>query len=232
MGKYIKIVVVAIISSISLCANAQVVSDKTRDELKGSVSSCTTRVFKAVDKFGEITKGELSSEETIVYDNKGFKLSDSKYHYENSYTPAGKISVIDRYVGSALNQKRKFNHQSLKTTETVYGQDGSREDYIVWTKNKSVAGDNPCFKTTTYNAAGAPVKYVEACDGRSIKICIYSYNAKGGLQTIKTTYPDFYNQNYTLTYSQYKYDAKGNWIYRVIRDNGDVIAIVEREIEY
>lgn len=232
MGKYIKIIVVALSSCIALQLNAQVISDKTLDELKGTVSSCTTRVFKAVDKFGEITKGDLSSEKTTTYDKKGFKLSDSKYRYENTYAPTGKISDIDIFIGSTLNLKRKFNHQSIKTTETVYGQDGSSEDHIVWTRNKSVAGDNPCFKTTTYNAVGAPVKYIETCDGRSIKICTYTYNSKGALKIMKTTYPDFYNQDYTLTYSQYKYDAKGNWIYRVIQDNGDVIAIVEREIEY
>lgn len=230
MTKAIKFIVAVIISCVGLQANAQVICDKTKDELKGVVSSCTTRVFKAVDKFGEIQKGDLSSEETTTYDKKGFKLSDSKYRYENSYTSSGKISVVDIYVGSTLNKKRKFNHQSLKTIETVYGEDGAKKGDIVWTKNKSVDNaSDASTTTTTYNVSGNPVgQRIEM--GNFLTLVEYAYNPKGFCENMKMTIP--YVATRTISYSQYKYDTKGNWVYRVKSQDGEVIEIEEREITY
>lgn len=82
--------------------------------------------------------------------------------------------------------------------------------------------------TTTYNAAGLATK--EVIDLGAFKtIALYTYNAKGALSTLKMEIVGSYAKR-NISYSKYKYDAKGNWIYRVKTQDGDVIAIEERKI--
>ena len=84
--------------------------------------------------------------------------------------------------------------------------------------------------TTTYNAAGLATK--EVIDIGAFKtIALYTYNAKGALSTLKMEIVRNYAKH-NISYSKYKYDAKGNWIYRVKTQYGDVIAIEERKITY
>ena len=52
----------------------------------------------------------------------------------------------------------------------------------------------------------------------------FEYQAAKAIETV-------YDKN-GISYSKYKYDAKGNWIYRVKTQDGDVIAIEERKITY
>ena len=231
MKKVIRLIVVAIISCIVFQGKAQVISDRARDGLKGKVSSCTTKVYKAADKFGEIQEGSLLSDETVIYDKHGFKLSDKEHRYENKYAQTDKISIIDVYKGSILYRKHIFEHKSGKAIETVYDESGDKIESIIWTPNKSVISDY-CTETTTYNGSGQTIKKVQRCDGRTIRIYTYSYNSRSAPIKFKSSYPDFYNQDETITYSQYKYDSKGNWTYRVNSRNGSVVSIVKREIEY
>ena len=85
--------------------------DPTDLNLKGKVKTLTETMFKAVDKFGEIQKGEIQGKDIILFNDKGNRI---EYNYYNS--DDGRLSENDIF---------KYDDKGNKLEKTSYNSDGS-----------------------------------------------------------------------------------------------------------
>lgn len=186
--------------------------------LKSSVKSVKETSYEAVEKFGEIQKGEkkrilgLGLDFYIIFNEKGNKTEESEYNSD------GTLSVKHTYH---YNEKGKIDYEQYyrpdgskwKTTNYTYDEKGNWHEYSV------VEGDYYLNKSTySYDEKGNMIEMKSYKLDKGIRCSefnydttpfykyTYKYNEKGNLIEGNS-----YNTDGSLSYKDtYKYDDKGN----------------------
>ena len=84
-------------------------NDLTEENLKGKVKSIKETTYKAVDKFGQIEKGDVLNNYFNIYNEKGNKIED------NFYDSDGNLSSKDTY---------EYDEKGNKIEKNVYDSNG------------------------------------------------------------------------------------------------------------
>ena len=89
-------IILAILSVLCLvsCNQSEKKNDLTEENLKGKVKSITENTYEAVDKFGQIEKGDILVDSSAVYTDDGhFKIYNEKGNKieENYYNSNGRL---------------------------------------------------------------------------------------------------------------------------------------------
>ena len=118
------------------CNQSEKKNDLTEENLKGKVKSIKETTYKAVDKFGQIEKGDVLNNYFNIYNEKGNKIED------NFYDSDGNLSSKDTYEydekgnnieknnydsDGSLNSKTtyKYDKKGNKIEDNSYDSDGS-----------------------------------------------------------------------------------------------------------
>ena len=92
------------------CNQSEKKNDLTEENLKGKVKSITENTYEAVDKFGQIEKGDILVDSSAVYtddghfkiyNEKGNKIEENYYNsngsliYKNTYKHDKNVNIIE-----------------------------------------------------------------------------------------------------------------------------------------
>ena len=107
-----KKIILAILSVLYLVSYGQLEkkNDLTEENLKGKVKSIKETTYKAVDKFGQIKKGNVLNNYFTIYNKKGNTIEGNEYYSDGS-----------------LNYKTtyKYDEKGNKIEKNTYKYDGS-----------------------------------------------------------------------------------------------------------
>ena len=111
--KKIILVILSVLCLVS-CKQSEKKNDLTEENLKGKVKSIKETPYEAVDKFGQIEKGNVLYDNFIfpftIYDEKGNKIE------ENHYDSDGNLSSKDTY---------EYDEKGNNIERNWYDSDGS-----------------------------------------------------------------------------------------------------------
>ncbi len=224
------ILLILLLGACGKTAKEDIESDLTKRGLKGPVKKITENKYLAVEKFGEISPGEIiyyPDAKIVEYNKDGFKSrvydfelwTDSSYlDYELTYTPAFKLA----------SQTYFHNGEKDKVTSYEYDED----ENLIWEKDRHSDTTWQEFDESIehiYNDSGK-VKEINTYDenGKLHYKCKYDYDNAGrlktricynseGKQTGTTVFG--YHENGVLKIEEYKdaeeirlsrYDTTGN----------------------
>ena len=182
-------------------------NDLTEENLKGKVKSITENTYEAVDKFGQIEKGDVLVDSSAVYTDDGhFKIYNEKGNKieENYYNSNGSLIYKNTY---------KYDEKGNKIEENYYNSNGR-----LYSKT-----------TYKYDEKGNKIEeYHYDEDGKFNYKYTYKYDEKGN-----NIEKNNYDSNGRL-YSKYtyEYDKNNNWTQRIEYKNTIPHRITERIIEY
>ena len=108
-------IILAILSVLCLvsCNQSEKKNDLTEENLKGKVKSITENTYEAVDKFGQIEKGDVLVDSSAVYTDYGrFKIYNEKGNKieENRYDSDGSLDFKDTYKYDEKGNKIEINN--------------------------------------------------------------------------------------------------------------------------
>ncbi len=205
-------------------------TDWEKENLKGKVKSYTNFTYKAVEKFGEIQKGERidwsDDNYQIIYDNKGNMIEKNGYNSNGNliykiiykYDNKGNKMEYSTYNSNGnLNNKwtNKYDSKGNKIESSVYNSDGNLGSKYTY---KYDSKGNKIEENRYYSDGSLNYKWTYKYDNRGNKIEKKWYKSDGSLWW-KNTF-------------KYEYDKHGNWIKQIIYKNDKPYQIVEREYEY
>jgi hypothetical protein len=193
--------------------------------LKGKVKQLQENTYRAVEKNGEIQKGDINSSITYIFNDQGNKMEENVYYkgtlYKKityKYDDTGKMIEENWYNpnGSKITYNCKYDAKGNKIELHVYSTDGNldmKQTYKYDTKGNKIEmnvyiGDNGSLDS----------KYTYKYDDKGDKMEENEYRKDGSL-------------DYKCTY-KHEYDKNLNWIKQTEYKNGAPNKITEREIEY
>ena len=205
------------------CNQSEKKNDLTEENLKGKVKSIKETTYKAVDKFGQIEKGDVLNNYFNIYNEKGNKIED------NFYDSDGNLSSKDTYEydekgnnieknnydsDGSLNSKTtyKYDKKGNKIEDNSYDSDGSLNSKTTYKYDEK--GNN--IEKNNYDS-----------DGSLNSKTTYKYDEKGNMIEYNTD--GRFGEKYTY---KYEYDKNNNWIQQVTYEDNKPIQITERIIEY
>ena len=230
-------IILAILSVLCLvsCNQSEKKNDLTEENLKGKVKSITENTYEAVDKFGQIEKGDILVDSSAVYTDYGrFKIYNEKGNKieENYYNSNGSLDFKDTY---------KYDEKGNKIEKNRYNSDGS----LYYKVTYKYDGKGNKIEVNHYDSNGSLIlKYTYKYDenGNKIEECWYNedgslivkftpkYDENGNMMEVNN-----YDSNGSLhkkfTY-KYEYDKNNNWTQRIEYKNTIPNSITERIIEY
>ena len=190
------------------CNQSEKKNDLTEENLKGKVKSITENTYEAVDKFGQIEKGDVLVDSSAVYTDDGhFKIYNEKGNKieENYYNSNGRLYSKTTY---------KYDEKGNMIEDNFYDSDDGSLIY----KN-----------TYKYDEKGNKIEeYHYDEDGKFNYKYTYKYNEKGNMIE-KNNYDSNGRLDYKYTY---EYDKNNNWTQRIEYKNTIPHRITERIIEY
>jgi len=199
------------------CNNKVVKNDLTWAELYGKVKSVKTISYDAIDKFGEITKGNAPKGHFyfVVYNKRGDIIESCEFCNNGTlYTKSTYIHDNEGYVLKTINKQTKFKKKTLVLDN---GQiDVSNAYRYIIDKNgnkKSVLDSIGTFETTSI------IKYD---DKRNVIECT-NYTSTGKVKS-KTT--NKYDENNFISESC-DYDSVGNLKFKSIYKNNSKGNVIE-----
>ena len=205
-----KKIILAILSVLCLvsCNQSEKKNDLTEENLKGKVKSITENTYEAVDKFGQIEKGDILVDSSAVYTDDGrFKIYNEKGNKieENYYNSNGRLYSKTTY---------KYDEKGNMIEDNFYDSDDGSLIY----KN-----------TYKYDEKGNKIEeYHYDEDGKFNYKYTYKYDEKGNI--IEENHYDS-NGRLDSKYT-YEYDKNNNWTQRIEYKNTIPHRITERIIEY
>ena len=229
-----KKIILAILSVLYLVSYGQLEkkNNLTEENLKGKVKSIKENTYEAVDKFGQIKKGNVfydgfSSPFTIIYNEKGNKIKICRYDKygkidnKNTYKYDEKGNNIEHntydYGRLALKDIYKYDEKGNKIEENTYDSDGRLFFKYIYKYDEK--GNNIEKNKYDYN-------------GRLDSKTTYKYDEKGNTIEQNTYYyDDRPAENYSYKY-EYEYDKNNNWTQKIQYRNTIPNSIKERIIEY
>ena len=190
------------------CNQSEKKNDLTEENLKGKVKSITENTYEAVNKFGQIEKGDILVDSSAVYTDDGhFKIYNEKGNKieENYYNSNGSLIYKNTY---------KYDEKGNMIEDNFYdSNDGS----LIY-KN-----------TYKYDEKGNKIEeYHYDEDGKFNYKYTYKYDEKGN-NIEKNNYDS--NGKLDSKYT-YEYDKNNNWTQRIEYKNTIPHRITERIIEY
>ena len=111
------LVILSVLCLVS-CNQSEKKNDLTEENLKGKVKSIKETTYEAVDKFGQIEKGDVLVDSSAVYTDDGrFKIYNEKGNKieENYYNSNGSLIYKNTY---------KYDEKGNKIEEYHYDEDG------------------------------------------------------------------------------------------------------------
>ena len=205
-----KKIILAILSVLCLvsCNQSEKKNDLTEENLKGKVKSITENTYEAVEKFGQIEKGDVLVDSSAVYTDDGrFKIYNEKGNKieENYYNSNGRLYSKTTY---------KYDEKGNMIEDNFYDSDDGSLIY----KN-----------TYKYDEKGNIIEeYHYDEDGKFNYKYTYKYDEKGNI--IEENHYDS-NGRLDSKYT-YEYDKNNNWTQRIEYKNTIPHRITERIIEY
>ena len=257
--KSIDTIVLAMLCLAS-CEKSTQKNDLAELKLNGKVKSIRKIPYKAVEKFGEVVKGDaldrFGENLQITFNDKGNKIeenlfnSDGRLSFKLTYKYDNKGNKIesnsfdpDRRLSSKSTYK--YDDKGNKIEQNFFNSDGSlsfKYTYKYDDKGNQIEenwfGSNvsSSFKHTyKYDDKGNQIEqnYFDP-DGRLSLKYTYKYDDKGN-QIEENSFISDGNLDDKYTY-KYTYDQQGNWIqqiaYKVKNGVEKPSRIVERTIEY
>ena len=205
-----KKIILAILSVLCLvsCNQSEKKNDLTEENLTGQVQSITENTYEAVDKFGQIEKGDVLVDSSAVYTDDGhFKIYNEKGNKieENYYNSNGRLYSKTTY---------KYDEKGNMIEDNFYDSDDGSLIY----KN-----------TYKYDEKGNKIEeYHYDEDGKFNYKYTYKYDEKGN-----NIEKNNYDSNGRLDSKHtYEYDKNNNWTQRIEYKNTIPHRITERIIEY
>ena len=205
--KKIILVILSVLCLVS-CNQSEKKNDLTEENLKGKVKSITENTYEAVDKFGQIEKGDVLVDSSAVYTDDGhFKIYNEKGNKieENYYNSNGSLIYKNTY---------KYDEKGNIIEENYYNSNGR-----LYSKT-----------TYKYDEKGNMIEdnFYDSDDGSLIYKNTYKYDEKGN-NIEKNNYDS--NGRLDSKYT-YEYDKNNNWTQRIEYKNTIPHRITERIIEY
>ena len=201
------LVILSVLCLVS-CNQSEKKNDLTEENLKGKVKSITENTYEAVEKFGQIEKGDVLVDSSAVYTDDGhFKIYNEKGNKieENYYNSNGSLIYKNTY---------KYDEKGNKIEENYYNSNGR-----LYSKT-----------TYKYDEKGNMIEdnFYDSDDGSLIYKNTYKYDEKGN-NIEKNNYDS--NGRLDSKYT-YEYDKNNNWTQRIEYKNTIPHRITERIIEY
>ena len=204
--KKVLTIVLAMLCSAS-CEKSTQKNDLAELKLNGKIKSIREIPYEAVEKFGEVVKGDALGgfgNLQITFNEKGNKLEENSFNLDGS--------LFSKYT-------YKYDDKGNKLEENFFNSDGSlssKYTYKYDDKGNQIEGNS-------FNSDGRlSFKYTYKYDDKGNQIEENSFNSDGNLD-------DKYTYKYT-------YDQQGNWIQRIAYKVKNGVEkpsqIVERTIEY
>ena len=106
------LVILSVLCLVS-CNQSEKKNDLTEENLKGKVKSITENTYEAVDKFGQIEKGDVLVDSSAVYTDDGhFKIYNEKGNKieENYYNSNGSLIYKNTYKYDEKGNIIEENH--------------------------------------------------------------------------------------------------------------------------
>ena len=201
------LVILSVLCLVS-CNQSEKKNDLTEENLKGKVKSIKETTYEAVDKFGQIEKGDILVDSSAVYTDDGrFKIYNEKGNKieENYYNSNGRLYSKTTY---------KYDEKGNMIEDNFYDSDDGSLIY----KN-----------TYKYDKKGNKIEeYHYDEDGKFNYKYTYKYDEKGNI--IEENHYDS-NGRLDSKYT-YEYDKNNNWTQRIEYKNTIPHRITERIIEY
>ncbi len=227
------LVILSVLCLVS-CNQSEKKNDLTEENLKGKVKSITENTYEAVDKFGQIEKGDVLVDSSAVYTDDGhFKIYNEKGNKieENYYNSNGSLIYKNTY---------KYDEKGNKIEENYYNSNGrlySKTTYKYDEKGNMIEDNfydsddgSLIYKNTyKYDEKGNKIEeYHYDEDGKFNYKYTYKYDEKGN-NIEKNNYDS--NGRLDSKYT-YEYDKNNNWTQRIQYKNTIPHRITERIIEY
>ena len=198
------LVILSVLCLVS-CKQSEKKNDLTEENLKGKVKSITENTYEAVDKFGQIEKGDVSyyAYAVTIYNEKGNKIEENHYNsygmlyekYTYKYDENGNNIEECHYEDGILSKKHTYKYDENGNNiqkRRYYYKNGKFNSKSSYTYKYDENGNN-----------------IEEChyltDGKIDYKTTYKYDEKGN--KIEICRYDYDNLSYKYTY---KYDEKGN----------------------
>ena len=224
-----KVVVILLLCTISLFANAQTKSDRDGDRLLGPVQTVTTEVAEFAAKDGKNVEGAHMPVQTVTYDARGNRIKRVDYNRDGSvaqtivytYDAEGRSTGYEDYT-PGLDTPRKHVY--------VLDQNGKRTGYKMIQPTGSAADESYVYKYDSKgNKIGEELYHKKALisrnenaydrQGRLISQIIYNPDDTVAAKITNSFTPDGKPLERTrhdgdlLTYRvRYKYDDKGRLV--------------------
>ena len=106
------LVILSVLCLVS-CNQSEKKNDLTEENLKGKVKSIKETTYKAIEKFGQIEKGDVLVDSSAVYTDDGrFKIYNEKGNKieENRYDSDGSLDFKDTYKYDEKGNKIEINN--------------------------------------------------------------------------------------------------------------------------
>ena len=207
-------------------------NDLDKANLNGEVKSIYTTSFEAIEKFGEIEKGDkrwqksYESDNKSIYNDNGNRIEDNKYDKDGELTNKwkGKYDVNENLIegkyydeDGELSFKWKFKYDD---NGNLIESNGYDKDGELTSKYKS-----------KYDVNGNLIESIRYDEDGELRIKLKFKYDDNGNQIEEKNYDEDGELENKYIY-EYKFDDKENWIQKTIFKDDKPTFIIEREIKY
>lgn len=247
--------IIVFFSVIVFSCNNEVKNDLQKWNLNGKVESIKETPYIAIEKFGEIVKGERGSfsiERNFIFNDKGYKIktifynADGRLISRSEYKYDEKGNNIETFIYGSdnnLDEKMEYRYDEKRNLIEKNNLDNSQNLYSK-TKYKNDEKGN-LVKELLFNSDGSLHSSTEyKYDDKGNRIEWTDYNDKGIILIKKELKNDekgnvielfcsmtAIGMSYKVE-SKYEYDENNNWNRRIDIKDGKPEFVVERVIKY
>ena len=233
-------------------------NDLDKANLNGDVKSVYTASFDAIEKFGEVTKGEKGQigvsgklngrvYDRVIFDDKGNQIERIVYNFTHKYKYddiGNRIENTSYNIDGEIHWKKKYKYDDKgnEIEEKHYNKNGGlifTYKYKYDDKGNRIERSGygwPSFDLTSktkykYDDKGNEIEEKNYnFEFLSTTLTKYKYDDKGN--EIEEKSYDKKNKLIDKTNYEYKFDDKENWIQQIKFIDDKPAFIIEREIKY
>lgn len=205
-------------------SNEKVKNDLVRANLKGKVKSIIEYDYETAQKDVIIQKAYLNRKREYSYDKKGMELEESMYNSE------GILQLKYKYAWETNKKQIQETTYSINgnlSNKTIFEFDeqGNKRDGISY----GSINTKYTFKT---NTQGEIIEQIISTESAEFLLKFTNnYNSNGDIIE-KISYNSDGNISTKSIFTHQEYDKNKNWIKRTEAENGKIISLTERVLEY